>query len=423
MIVENNVDYFIVQARIQNGLSIQDGIVQPFKSILTGSSFKKSNKEQRVFYSTNDPLNNSDFKNNIDIQMFTNHLQDIYKNQCEITLSNTFYNDAKQLISQLGEVLNFVVIVKHDEQFDIYLKDNYNIKSVKRLLSVDITMLVNISNYPVLIKRECELLNQENLENQIQKHIQKIVDEYVPYIHLPYRDVSHEELDLILPAGQGGILIHETVGHALEADYFFNEKSFLYDKISKNISSMPICVSDICDKKNMIDLDYSGDGVQCSNVELIKDGQLIGVMSDKATSQTWKIPNTGNGRASAYDQPVLPRMRNTYLHNGESTPEIIISETQKGIYAFDIGGGQVDIKTGGFLFNVQCGYFIENGIPTALVKPFLFKGNALDVLSRIDKIGNDLKFQLATCGKLGQLLPISFGQPTIRIAKQRVTGG
>ena len=171
MIVENNVDYFIVQARIQNGLSIQDGIVQPFKSILTGSSFKKSNKEQSVFYSTNDPLNNSDFKNNIDIQMFTNHLQDIYKNQREITLSNTFYNDAKQLISQLGEVLNFVVIVKHDEQFDIYLKDNYNIKSVKRLLSVDITMLVNISNYPVLIKRECELLNQENLENKIQKHI------------------------------------------------------------------------------------------------------------------------------------------------------------------------------------------------------------------------------------------------------------
>ena len=245
MIVENNSDYFIIQVKIQNGLSIQDGIVQPFKNILTGSSFKKSNKEQSVFYSTNDPLNNSYFKNNIDIQMFTNQIQDIYKNQREITLSNTFYNDSKQLISQLGEVFNFAIIVKNDEQFDIYLEDNYNIKSVKKLLSVDVTMLVNISNYPVLIKRECELSNQENLENQIQKHIQRIIDEYIPYIHLPYRDISHEELDLILPAGRGGILIHETVGHALEADYFFNEKSFLYDKMSKNISSMAICVSDI----------------------------------------------------------------------------------------------------------------------------------------------------------------------------------
>ena len=422
MIVENDVDYFIVQAKVQNGLLIQDELVQPFKNVSTGSSFKKSNKRQSGFYSTNDPLNNSDFKNNIDVELFTNHLQEIYENQHEIILSNTFYNDAKQFISQLGEVLNFTVIVKHDEQFDIYLKDSHNIKSAKRLFLADITILVNISNYPVLIKRECELLDQENLEDQIKNQIKKIIAEYIPYIHLSYRDVSHEELDLILPAGKGGILIHETIGHALEADYFFNEKSFLYDKMFKKISSMPICVSDICDKKNMIAFDYSDDATQCSNVELVKDGRIIGIMSDRATSQTWKIPNTGNGRASAYNQPVLPRMRNTYIHNGESPPEAIISETQKGIYAFDLGGGQVDIKTGEFLFNVQCGYLIENGTPIALVKPFLFKGNALDVLSRIDKIGNDLKFQLATCGKLGQLLPISFGQPTIRIAKQRITG-
>lgn len=108
------------------------------------------------------------------------------------------------------------------------------------------------------------------------------------------------------------------------------------------------------------------------------------------------------------------------MHNGTITPQSIISDTRYGIYALDIGGGQVDISSGEFIFNVFAGYYIESGVPVAMTKPFLFRGNVMDTIGKIDMIGNDLSFQFAVCGKGGQRIPVSYGQPTIRIKGQQL---
>ena len=421
---KNHLDYLLVQNNDCFEVFIQGGIVQSSHNVSTGASFRTVNGKQSVFHSSNDFWNNGNFRSYINKEQVLNFLNNRSYRQSDIVLPHNFYDNVIEMFSTLGNVSNISINIKSDEQIDVLLRIDKNsyVNNVIRMLSANISALINISDYPILIKREFILSQQQELEIQLYEKIKDIVANYLPYVKLPYRDVAHCDYDFLLPAGRGGIIIHEAIGHGLEADCYYLGKGILSEKWQKKVADASVCISDSCAQSNAINLDYSSDGSSTSNVELIKNGRIEGLMSDKQTARIWGISDTGNGRSSSYEYLAIPRMRNTFLHNGVYSHEDIISETNNGIYAIDVGAGQVDIGSGDFVFNIQSGYFIENGIPVALAKPFLFKGNTLDTLYKIDMIGNDLKFQLAACGKQGQLLMVTYGQPTIRISKQKLGG-
>jgi len=306
------------------------------------------------------------------------------------------------------------------KKIDFFPLEDIVIDGQEDILSADITAIINIFDYPFSIKKNVILSSEESIEGSLGNIIDNLIEEYKPYAKLPSIDVKTQVYDLVMPSGKGGILIHEAIGHALEADNFFSDKGILFSKWKKRIADKSISISDSPTHIEGLNFEYSADGSKTYDIQLVKDGIVEGLLSDRQTSRLYDICNTGNGRSSSYEHQVIPRMRNTYLHNGSHSHEEIISDTKKGIYILDIGGGQVDIKTGNFVFNVQSGCLIENGNLVSLTRPFLFKGNTLDIFDKIDMLGNNLKFQLANCSKHGQLLPVTYGQPTLRISGHNI---
>ena len=158
--------------------------------------------------------------------------------------------------------------------------------------------------------------------------------------------------------------------------------------------------------------------------DLIENGVLRGYIQDKMNARLMGMPATGNGRRESFAHMTLPRMTNTYMRAGTRTPEEIIASVDKGLYAVNFGGGQVDITSGKFVFSASEAYLIENGKIGAPVKGATLIGNGPDVLQRVSMVGNDLKLDggVGTCGKEGQSVPVGVGQPTLRIDALTVGG-
>jgi TldD protein len=157
---------------------------------------------------------------------------------------------------------------------------------------------------------------------------------------------------------------------------------------------------------------------------LIENGILRGYIQDKMNARLMGMPATGNGRRESFAHMTLPRMTNTYMRAGTRAPEEIIASVEKGLYAVNFGGGQVDITSGKFVFSASEAYLIENGKITAPVKGATLIGNGPDVLTRVSMVGNDMKLDggVGTCGKEGQSVPVGVGQPTLRIDALTVGG-
>ncbi|MBI4715906.1 MAG: metalloprotease TldD [Nitrospirae bacterium] len=225
-------------------------------------------------------------------------------------------------------------------------------------------------------------------------------------------------MDVVLGPGWPGILLHEAVGHGLEADFNRKRTSAFTDLIGKRVASETCTVVDdgtIPCRRGSLNVDDEGTPTQ--RTVLIEKGILRGYLQDRLNAKLLRMPLTGNGRRESYAHPPMPRMTNTFLLPGQIPPDEIIRSVQKGLYATAFGGGQVDITSGKFVFSASEAYLIENGKVTRPVRGATLIGNGPDVLTRVSMVGNDLELDagIGTCGKDGQSVPVGVGLPTLRI--------
>src|SRR5438128_4348499 len=226
------------------------------------------------------------------------------------------------------------------------------------------------------------------------------------------------EMEVVLGPGWPGILLHEAIGHGLEADFNRKKTSAFAGLIGKRVASDKCTIVDngtLPSRRGSLNVDDEGSPTQ--NTVLIEKGILKGYLSDKLSSRLMGMPDTGNGRRESYEHIPMPRMTNTYMMAGEDSPEDIIKSVKRGLYAMNFGSGQVDITNGRFVFSASEAYLIEDGKITAPIKGATLIGNGPDVLTRVSMVGNDLKLDegVGTCGKDGQAVPVGVGIPTIKV--------
>ena len=232
-------------------------------------------------------------------------------------------------------------------------------------------------------------------------------------------------LPVVMGAGWSGVLLHEAVGHGLEGDFNRKGSSAYSGKVGEKVASSLCTIVDdgtLAERRGSLSVDDEGTPTQCTT--LIENGVLKGYMQDKLNARLMGVAATGNGRRESYAHLPMPRMTNTYMLAGESDPEEIIRSVKKGIYCANLGGGQVDITSGKFVFSTSEAYLIEDGKITAPVKGATLIGNGPEAMSRVSMVGNDLALDsgVGTCGKDGQSVPVGVGQPTLKIDAITVGG-
>lgn len=244
-------------------------------------------------------------------------------------------------------------------------------------------------------------------------------------VNLDAIDAPAGTMPVVLGPGWPGVLLHEAVGHGLEGDFNRKGSSVFSNRIGQRVASKYCTVIDdgaIASRRGSLTVDDEGTPTQ-RNV-LIENGILRGYMQDKLNARLMNMAPTGNARRESYAHMPMPRMTNTYLAAGEHDPQEIIASVDKGIYAVNFGGGQVDITSGKFVFSASEAYLIENGKVTSPVKGATLIGNGPDVMNQVSMVGNDLALDtgVGVCGKEGQSVPVGVGQPTLRIDRVTVGG-
>src|SRR5450432_491602 len=238
-------------------------------------------------------------------------------------------------------------------------------------------------------------------------------------------DAPAGEMTVVLGPGWPGILLHEAVGHGLEADFNRKGVSAFSGRIGQQVASELCTVIDdgtIASRRGSLNVDDEGNTTQ-RNV-LIEKGILRGYLQDQLSSRITGSGATGNGRRESYEHIPMPRMTNTFMLAGESDPADIIRSVPRGLYCANFGGGQVDITSGNFVFSASESYFIEDGKLTRPVRNATLIGNGPEALKYVSMVGNDLRLDegIGTCGKDGQSVPVGVGIPTIKIDKMTVGG-
>ncbi len=232
-------------------------------------------------------------------------------------------------------------------------------------------------------------------------------------------------MPVVLSAGWSGVLLHEAVGHGLEGDFNRKGSSAFSGRIGERVAS-PLCtiVDDGTLPGRRGSLNMDDEGVATESTVLIENGILKGYMQDKLNARLMGVAPTGNGRRESYSHLPMPRMTNTYMLAGQHDPEEIIASVEKGIYVANMGGGQVDITSGKFVFSTSEAYLIENGKKTTPVKGATLIGNGPEAMNRVSMVGSDLELDpgIGICGKDGQSVPVGVGQPTLKIDEITVGG-
>jgi len=230
-------------------------------------------------------------------------------------------------------------------------------------------------------------------------------------------------MPVVISSEAGGTMIHEAIGHGLEADLAQQGLSVYSKRIGEQVASSLVNVIDdamLPNKRGSFRFDDEGTPAQ--RTMLVKNGVLIGYMYDKFTALRDHTKSTGNGRRESYHSRPIPRMTNTFIARGESVPESILKSVSKGLFVKKMGGGQVNTVNGEFVFDVQEGYIIENGAIGEPVRGATLTGSGPEILKSIDLVGSDLGFSIGTCGKDDQGAPVSDAMPTIRIPEMVVGG-
>lgn len=259
-------------------------------------------------------------------------------------------------------------------------------------------------------------------EDRIKEWAKTAVDEAL--VLLEAEQAPAGKMPVILSPGDSGILLHEAIGHPLEADFNRKGTSAYSGRVGEMVAGAQCTIIDdgtVEHDRGSINVDDELNASQ--KTVLIEDGKLAGYMYDEMSARFFKQPSSGNGRRESFRYQPLPRMRTTYMLPGNYDHEEIIRTTDHGIYCKTFKGGQVDISNGNFIFVPSEAYLIENGRITKPVKNFSLIGNGPDVLSKVTMIGNDFKFSpgMWTCGK-GQSVPVGVGLPTVKISEITVGG-
>ncbi len=232
-------------------------------------------------------------------------------------------------------------------------------------------------------------------------------------------------MPVVLGAGSAGILLHEAIGHGMEADFNRKGISVYSEKLGKPIAPADVTIVDDGTQlhaRGSINVDDEGNEGQ--RTVLVRGGVLETYMHDRISAKHYGVAPTGNGRRESFRSPPLPRMRNTYMLPGPHEREAIIQSVKRGVYAETFTNGQVMIGAGDFTFYIKTGYLIEDGKLTRPIKDTNIIGNGPEVLERTDMVGNDFEFDDGgwTCGKDGQSVPVSLGMPTVRVSEITVGG-
>ena len=232
-------------------------------------------------------------------------------------------------------------------------------------------------------------------------------------------------MPVILGPGWPGVLLHEAVGHGLEGDYNRKGTSAFAGRLGERVAAAGVTVVDdgsLPDQRGSLQID--DEGTASGRTVLIDNGILKGYLQDRLNARLMGMAPTGNGRRQSFAHRPLPRMTNTFMLAGTHTPEAILASVDKGLYAVNFGGGQVDITSGKFVFTADEAYLIENHRVTRPVKGATLIGSGPEVLNQVSLIGNDLSLDdgIGTCGKQGQSVPVGVGQPTLRVDQLTVGG-
>jgi TldD protein len=257
--------------------------------------------------------------------------------------------------------------------------------------------------------------------------IERYVDEAVhaAMVNLDSRAAPGGVMTVVLGPGWPGVLLHEAIGHGLEGDFNRKGSSAFAGRLGERVAAKGVTVVDdgtIADRRGSLNVDDEGNPSQ-RNV-LIEDGILKAYIQDTLNARLMKVPVTGNGRRESFAHLPMPRMTNTYMLGGDRDPAEILASVERGLYAVNFGGGQVDITNGKFVFSASEAYWVENGKVQYPVKGATIIGNGPDALTRVTMIGNDMRLDsgVGVCGKDGQSVPVGVGQPTLRIEGLTVGG-
>ncbi len=230
-------------------------------------------------------------------------------------------------------------------------------------------------------------------------------------------------MPVIISSEAGGTMIHEAVGHGLEGDLAGSGMSVYSDKLGERVASELVSVVDDATlQKRRGSFTFDDEGTPAQRTLLIEGGVLRAYLSDESAFRKYGYPLTGNARRASYSRLPIVRMSNTFILPGKEDPSAILAETRSGLFVRKMGGGQVNTINGDFVFEVQEGYLVEGGKKGELVRGATLIGNGPKVLQAIDRVGSDLGFSIGTCGKEGQEVPVSCGQPTLRIPEITVGG-
>jgi TldD protein len=240
---------------------------------------------------------------------------------------------------------------------------------------------------------------------------------------LTARKAPMGRMAVVISSEAGGTMIHEAIGHGLEADLTQQGLSVFSKKMGERVaSSLVTVVDDPTLPQQRGSYAFDDEGVASQRTLLVEEGILKGYLYDRLTARKEGIPSTGNGRRESYHHKPIPRMSNTLIVPGKTPPEAIIRSVDKGLFVKKMGGGQVNTVNGDFVFEVSEGYLIEKGMMAEPVRGAMLTGNGPQILKEIDQVGTDLGFGIGTCGKDGQGVPVSSAQPTLRIP-ELVVGG
>ncbi|MGB4292940.1 MAG: TldD/PmbA family protein [Bacteroidales bacterium] len=269
--------------------------------------------------------------------------------------------------------------------------------------------------------------SRQGYEFLTEELIETIANEAIGKTSLLFEAVKPKagEMEVVMSAGESGILLHEAIGHAFEADFNRKKTSIFSDKMGKKIAEPFINIYDdgtLLSNRGALNIDDEGNPTE--RTALVSEGILTSYLHDRISANFYKVKPTGNGRRQDFRNIPLPRMRCTTMENGPHTREEIIASVKKGIYVDTFSNGQVNIGAGDFTFFVKSGYLIENGKLTRPIKDINIIGNGPQALADIVMAANDSKLSDSTwtCGKGGQGVPVSMGLPTVKIKKLTVGG-
>ncbi|MFT4192360.1 MAG: metalloprotease TldD [Comamonas sp.] len=260
-------------------------------------------------------------------------------------------------------------------------------------------------------------------DEQLETYAKQAV--HAAVTNLDSRPAPAGQMTVVLGPGWPGVLLHEAVGHGLEGDFNRKGSSAFSGMIGQRVAAKGVTVLDdgtLADRRGSLNVDDEGHASQ-RNV-LIEDGILKGYIQDATNARLMGVKATGNGRRESYAHLPMPRMTNTYMLAGDKDPQEIVASIDKGLYAVNFGGGQVDITSGKFVFSASEAYWVEKGKIQYPVKGATIVGSGPESLKHVSMIGNDLQLDsgVGTCGKEGQSVPVGVGQPTLRIEGLTVGG-